>query len=216
MNREQLLKPLKPIGIEGLVNWAFGVQWIGRKEAVNGETRDGLAAERRMMQRLTASYCERIPGSGAAPVSNDERHPQAMALYRAWLLLREASGDAAEIVRSWGEVCGRPDWYPDGVERFVAVLDAQGHPVPARDHNRNLAKASCKVERVGHSEPVVSMARAEYLIWWQALSVLQLDMREFADKSPADCLYRITGEMPPQTPWLAVGEKKASSGEKAA
>jgi len=215
MNREQLLKPLKPIGIEGLVNWAFGVQWIGkRRVSANDDT--GLMPEFRMMQRLTASYEERIAGSGAVPVANDEQHPQAMALYRAWLGLWDVSDDAAEIVRSWGEVCGRPDWYPDGVERFVPVLDAQGQPVPARDHNRNLAKASCKVEWVGHSETVVSMARAEYLMWWQALSVLQLDMQDFADNSPADCIYRITGAMPPQSPWLAGDAKKAPKDEKAA
>jgi hypothetical protein len=216
MNREQLLKPLKPIGIEGLVNWAFGVQWIGkRRVSANDDT--GLMPELRMMQRLTASYEERIAGSGAVPVANDERHPQAMALYRAWLgLCWDNCTDAAEIVRSWGEVCGRPDWYPDGVERFVPVLDALGQPVPARDQNRHIAKASCKVVRVGHSRKTVSKARAEYAMWWEALSVLQLDMQDFVDKSPADCIYRITGGMPPKLPWLAGDAKKAPKDEKAA
>lgn len=198
MDREKLMKP---IGIERLVNWAFAKEKVA---VMVGQDR-GINPILAQLQNTTVRYGERIGGGGALAGGYDI-HPDAMAVFDCWRTVMTYSSEGASMIRSYGESALRPDWVADGVVRFVPEIDpATGAPKPARDANRNLVRASCKIVRVGKSEAIVSAARAEYRIWWAALHLMQDLMAEVSQSQGGLMRWRLTGEMPPKEPWTIAG-----------
>lgn len=207
MDREKLLKP---IGIERLVDWAFGQEKVA---LMVGRDR-GIFPVLAMLQKTTVRYGERIGGSGSG--EGYDIHPDATIVFDAWREVMTYSSKGACLVRSYGESCFRPDWIADGELRFEPDIDPQtGLPKMARDKNRHLVRESCRIKRVGKSPDVVRVARSEYRVWWHALHLMQDLVADVAGKQGGLSAWRLTSEMPPKEPWLLVGAATGLFFEKA-
>lgn len=95
MDQEKLLKP---IGIERLVDWAFGQQKVA---LMDGRDR-GIFPVLALLSKTTVSYGERIGGGGASGAGYDV-HPDAVIVLDAWREVMTYSADGACLVRSYGE-----------------------------------------------------------------------------------------------------------------
>ncbi len=193
---------LTPIGIEGLVNWAFEEE----KTAMMVGRDRGIGPILSHLQKTTVSYGERVSGGGSIFAGGYDMHPDALVVYGAWLEVRAASPDGGCLIRSYGEAGYRPDWVADGELRFVADVDpVTGLTKQARDQHRNLVKESCRIKRVGKLPEIVRVARSEYRVWWAALFLLQELVREVEAVQGGLVRWKLTGEMPPQEPWTISG-----------
>ncbi|WP_430470058.1 hypothetical protein [Thalassospira lucentensis] len=208
MDQEKLLKP---IGIERLVDWAFGQQKVA---LMDGRDR-GIFPVLALLSKTTVNYGERIGGGGASGAGYDV-HPDAAIVLDAWREVMTYSADGACLVRSYGESGFSPDWVADGELRFIPEIDPQtGMPKQARDHNRHLVRESCRVKRVGKSPDVVRVARAEYRVWWHALHLMQDFVADYSARQGGLVTWRLTSEMPPKEPWLLDGAANGLFFEKA-
>lgn len=206
-------KQLTPVGIEGLVNWAFEEQ-----KAAHMAGRDrGIAPILSQLQRTTVSYGERVGGGGSVFSSGYDMHDDASVVYGAWLEVRAASPEGGCLIRSYGEAGYRPDWVADGALRFVADIDpATGRPKAARDQHRNLVKESCRIKRVGKLPDIVRVARAEYRVWWAAMFFLQQLVLDVEAAQGGLTRWKLTKEMPPKEPWTISGYGNGLAYEKVA
>lgn len=155
--------------IEWLVNWALQAQNVER--AIKNATPMAQGQSSQPAFEQMARLGVRVDSSRKAESwGNVDCQNDAVIIYD---LIQRLPRDAAGLVVIHGRAGTRPDWCVEGVGCEVPVLTAKGKPRRIyRDPIKSMGDLGPMMEWIGHRQETVDFHRAQYAVWYQALSAL--------------------------------------------
>jgi hypothetical protein len=170
------------IDIRDLVHWALVDQQVEAAVAAANRaiglaptgTRDGtLTIERQGQLGTKIDMSMRLDSQVISHC-----HDDAVDVFEAIWALR---GKARDLVYFHGKKKTAPDWAPEGVGERKPILNAGGQPMRDPDvivNGKVIKQGRRYYTYVGNSPAMVERCRAEYTVWWEALSALARELEK--------------------------------------
>ena len=178
------------VDIEALVDWAYRVQCVDRVVGlVHSRGLPGMRSSTDVMVSFAALGVKVDSSPRFVAAMGATAQDDAFVIHDAVMRL---PSEAFGLVVAHAKGGSRPPWHGLDAEDLVADTDKKGRVRMMREHCRPIA---CLL-RHRVDPALVGFSRAQYLVWWEALSALAEELRgQLADSDP----------LPPaaaREPWL--------------